>query len=308
VKRRHLIAVAAACGLTAGPRAIVAQSGTPIRIGAYPTDTYAEPFYAQDTGIFRRAGLSVELSAGPTIIQALVAGAVDVATGDVIQAANPVNAGVPIGIFAGGSLYTSDAPATLLCVAKNSVIRTAKELEGQNIGVIQLATLSTLGVREWMRQNGADVEKARLIEIPFSAMNAALQRGQVAAAMIAEPFLSDARNDVRPLSKAYDAIAKSFYISTFFATRDWLAKNADTARRVARALYDTAQWANTHRDESAAILAKYAKLEIERVRAMTRTSFATSLDERLAQPLLDVAYRYRQLTKPLNAADVFVKL
>lgn len=308
MNRRRIIAAAAACGLGAGPRAIVAQSGTSIRMGAYPTDTYAEPFFAQDTGIFRRAGLSVDIAAGPTAMQALVAGALDVAIGDVIQAANPVNAGVPIAIFAGGSLYSSEAPATLLCVAKNSPIRSAKELEGQNIGVVQLATLSTLGAREWMRQNGADVEKARLVEIPFAAMNAALQRGQLAAAMIAEPFLSDARNDVRALGKAYDAIAKSFYISTFIAKREWLEKNLDTARRVARALYETAQWANFHHDESAPILAKYAKLELEHVRAMTRTSFATSLDERQVQPLLDVAYRYKQLTKPVNAADLIVKV
>lgn len=37
----------------------------------------------------------------------------------------------------------------------------------------------------------------------------------VAAALLAEPFLSAGRNDVRVLAKAFDAIAKSFYISKY---------------------------------------------------------------------------------------------
>lgn len=306
MNRRDMMAAAAA--LTAVPRRVFSQAAATVRLGAYPTDTYAEPFFAQDAGIFRRAGLNVDLTVTPTLMQALVAGAVDVTMGDVIQAANPVNAGVDIAIFAAGSLYSTDAPATLLCINKSSSIRTANELEGQNIGVVQLASLSALAAREWIRQNGGDADKAHFVEVPFSSMNAALQQGRVAAAMIAEPFLSDARNDVRALGKAYDAIAKSFYISTFIAKRDWLEKNPDLARRVARALYETAQWANTHRDDSAPILAKYTKLELERVKSMTRTSFATSLDMNHMQPVLDIAYRYKQLTKPVNAADIVVRL
>jgi len=277
-------------------------------MGAYPTDSYAQPFFALDQGFFRRAGLDVDLTVTPAIMGALAAGALDVGIGDVIQVANPVNAGVDLAIFAGGGLYSTDAPTSLLCVARSSPIRVAKDLEGQTIAVVQLATMSALAVREWLRQSGVDLDKVRLVELPFAGMTAALGRGTIAAAMLAEPFLSDGVNEVRPLGKAYDAIAKSFYISTFMASRGWLVKNADAAKRVRQALHDASQWANSHRDDSAPILAKYAKLEVSRVRAMTRTTFATSLDERQMQPVLDVAYRYKQLTKPVNATDIIAKL
>lgn len=305
-RTRAIAAVSASFLARATP--VVGQALVPVRMGAYPTDSYAEPFYGLDSGIFKRAGLDVALTVAVNPIQALVAGALDIGIGDVIQVANPVNAGVDLGIFAGGGLALSEAPTTLFCVAKNGSIRVAKDLEGQTIGVVLIATLSSMAAREWMRQNGVDLDKVRLVEIPFSSMTAALERGTVAAAMVAEPFLSDARNDLRVLGNAYDTVSKAFYISTFMAQRTWLTANPDVARRLRQALYDTARWANTHRDDSAPILAKFAKLELERVRSMTRSSFATSLDERRMQPVLDIAFRYKQLAKPVNAGDLIAKL
>ena len=41
---------------------------------------------------------------------------------------------------------------------------------------------------------------------------------------------------------------------------------------------------------------------------MNRTRYATSLDPKLMQPVLDVALKYQLIEKPLNAADLMVKL
>lgn len=207
------------------PARTLAQSPVTIRLGSYPADTYAEPYFAADGGIFTRAGLNVEVTSLSTITQAIAANALDVGLSDPVQVAHAVHAGVPLAFFAGGGLYSSDAPTTLLCVGKNSAVRGAKDLEGQTIGVQQLASLSALAAREWLRQNGADPQKVQFVEIPFSDMTPALGRGTVAGAVIAEPFLSDSRTDARPLGKVFDAIAKSFYVCGWFASRDWLAKN-----------------------------------------------------------------------------------
>ncbi len=80
-------------------------------------------------------------------------------------------------------------------------------------------------------------------------------------------------------------------------------------RRLATALYDTARWANGHHDETAPILAKYAKLDLARIRAMNRTRYATSLDPKLMQPVLDIALRYNLLEKPKSpAADLIARI
>jgi NitT/TauT family transport system substrate-binding protein len=134
-----------------------------------------------------------------------------------------------------------------------------------------------------------------------------LQRGAVAGAFLAEPFLSGAAGSVRVLAKAYDAIAKSFAIATFFATRDWIVRNRETARKLAGVIYETARWANTHPSDSAAILAQYAKIDVERVRATTRVTYATTLDARQLQPVLDVAFAYNQLEHRVDAGELILR-
>jgi NitT/TauT family transport system substrate-binding protein len=288
----------------------VSAQTAPIRIATASADSYGEPYFGLDGGIFARDGLNVEITTlpnGGAIVQAMVGNAVDVGIGDIINAANSVNAGIPLVLLAGGGLYLSSAPTTLLFVSKSSTIVRAKDLEGQVVGVVALASISSLGLREWLRQNGADLEKIRFIEMPFPSMIPALGRGTIAAALLSEPFITAAGGDVRVLGKAFDAIAKSFYISAWFTTRDWLAKNPEAARRLVQAVDETARWSNAHHGDTAPILAKYTKLDLERIRTMTRVTFGTSLDPRLIQPILDVAYRFKELAKPVSAAELSAK-
>jgi NitT/TauT family transport system substrate-binding protein len=288
-------------------------SAEPIRIrfGSSPADTYAEPFYAIEKGFFKEAGIEIDLTmipAASAIAQAVAANALDVGLCDPIQIAHPVNAGVPLAFFAGGGLYSAEAPATLLVGMKSSPFKTARDLEGQNLAVISLASVSTLAVREWLRQGGAEVGKVKIIEMPFSTMVPALERGTIGAAFLTEPYVSQSRDQLSVIAPAFSAIAKSFYISGWFASRDWIAKNLEVTKRLASVAYASAKWANANHAESAPIIAQYSKIPIDAVKSMTRTPYATSLDPRQIQPLLDVAYRYGQLDKPVDAATLIVRV
>ena len=174
--------------------------------------------------------------------------------------------------------YASDAPILALCVAKSGPVKTAKDLEGGTIALVALKSITEAAVREWIAaQSGADLraQDQALAEMPVHAeMAPALgARDDRRRAFLGEPFLSAAKDDVRILGRSYDVVAPSFYISAWFASRDWIAKNPETVRKLSAALYDTARWANGHHDETAPILAKYAKLDLARIRAMNRTTY-----------------------------------
>ena len=310
LSRARMLALAAAAPAVLRSSPARAQAA-PIRLGCYTTDAYAQPFYANEAGYFKRAGLNVDvtiLANAAANAQMVAAGALDICLADPIQVAHPVNAGVALGFFVGGGLYTTASPTTLLVVATDGPVKAAKDFEGQTIAVIGLASISSLAMREWLRQNGADVERVKLVELPFASMVAAIGRGTVAGSFLAEPFLSGAGGSVRVLAKAYDAISKSFAISSFFAQRDWIAKNRDAARKFVAAMYDTARWANTHQSESAEILSKYSKIDLDRVRSMTRITYATTLEPQQLQPILDVALKYNQLERKVDARDLIVKV
>jgi NitT/TauT family transport system substrate-binding protein len=301
-----------AAGLGAATSASVsAQELTPVRIGFVLGDTYSQAIYGQQAGLFAKAGIDAQLTVlanASAVAAAVTGGTLDVATGDMVSLSNAINHGVPVTLIAGGALYASNAPTTLLCVDAASPIRTAKELEGKSIAVITLVGLGTASTKAWLAQNGADPNKVSFLELPTSSMQPALERGAVAAAVIGEPGFSSVRDKVRVIGKQYDAIAKSFLISEWFTTPDWLAHNGALAKRVVSAIYATARWANAHQDQTLPMLAAYLKLDPEKLHGVVRAMYATRLVASDIQPVIDVAVQYHAVERPLKAEDYIAKL
>jgi NitT/TauT family transport system substrate-binding protein len=284
---------------------------TKIRIGTQQTEAYAQPYYARDTGIFQQQGLDVEIvpfNNAAISTAALVGGSIDVAGNDVIELANAVNRGIPLVLIAGGALYRSAAPTLLLCVDKNAPIRNAKDFEGQTVAVTVLGGLSYTVTRAWLASNGADLSKIHIIELPPIEMAAALSRGTVAGATISEPSLNVAKATVRPLGKPYDVVANEFQISSWLTSRDWLSRNADTAKRLTVAFYAASRWANAHQSDSLAILEKYTKLNPDNTKGMTRARYATALPLTQLQPLLETALKYKTVERPIDLSKFIATL
>jgi ABC-type nitrate/sulfonate/bicarbonate transport system substrate-binding protein len=299
-----LLGAGAAIGM---PHVVKAQSNQRVRIGTARADTYMIPYIANDFGYFARYGIETDITqfaSSAPVVQAVAAGALDVGLGDMLQIATAVTHGVDLRFFAGGGLYSTDDPTTVLVVSKSSNIRSAKDLEGKDVGVILLKSISHMGTLEWLRQNGADVSKIRFFEVTFAEAEAALMRGTVSAAFVGEPFVTMGKDNLRVLGKSYDAIAKQFYINAWFSTKDWLTKNPDLARRLTSAIYDAARWANGHLADTAATTAKYTKIDPAVVAVMHRSRFGTSLDPRFLQPLLDLGYRYQVIDRPVKADEI----
>jgi NitT/TauT family transport system substrate-binding protein len=291
------------------PAAGLGEAGRPLRIGAITSDTYGEAYYSQDLGLFKRAGLDVEITTltnGTAILTAVLGGALDIGISNTVAIATAVIHGFPVGFIAGGALYLSTAPTTVLCVDRGSPSRSAKDLEGKTVAVSALRDMNAAGTRAWLTENGADVAKVQFIEMAFPEMAPALRRGTVAAATIPEPQLTDAKNDVRIFAKFFDVIGKRFMNGGWFSTPDYVKKNPETVKRFVEVIYTTAKWANAHHSESAAILSKYSKVGLETTRSMTRAVYSESLDPRLIQPSIDVAFKYKLLDRAVNAGEIVV--
>jgi NitT/TauT family transport system substrate-binding protein len=307
LKRRQVLALGTSALALGFTRAVSAQTAAPVRVGVALNDPYMEPFYARDRGFFSTAGVSVDigpLANGGRILQGVAGGAIDVGVGELTQIANAIEHGVPLAVFAGGAIQRPEDPTLILCVAKDARIRNAKDLEGQTVAVSTLNSLPAAATMLWLEKGGADLSKVKLFELPLGEMGPALARGTVSAALMGEPFITDNKDTVKHLSVPFDSVAPSFYIGCWYAQRDWLTKNADTAKRFASAIYAAGGWANTHRSDSAVIEANYVKLDAARLATMPRNTFAQGLDPKLMQPVLDLALRYKMLATPLLAANI----
>lgn len=305
VTRKTALATVAAA-LACGPGTAGAQSA-PIRLGLNRSDAQLAVECASELGMFHDAGIDVDLQTlgnGALVMSGVISGALDVGICDDIALGNAVLRGIPIAGFAGGALFTVDEPTLVLVSLKSGTIRTAKDLNGQTVGVVMLQSQSSVATTEWLRTHGADPAQVKIYEMPFAQMVPAMNRGLIAAAFLGEPFLSAAKDDLYKLGTPFEAIAKTFYINTYFANRNWIAGNRDAVRRLTGALYTAARWVNAHRAESGAIEARWTKIDPDRLNAMARNTFATTLDARLYQPVLDIALRYHLLPSRVSAADL----
>lgn len=298
--------------LVAFPTAIAAQSVPKLRVGIESSaETFAEPYYGVQAGIFARDGLDVDLEQFPTagpIVSALLGGSLDIGAADVILLANAVNRGVPLLAIAASGLFRTAEPTSGLYVLKTSSIRSAKELEGQTVAVGTLVSLTSVSLRMWLAQNGADPAKVQFIEMKFGEMPAALEHGTVAAAYLVEPLITAHAAALKLLAIPYGAIASTFPISVIVATRPWLAQNDAIARKFVTALYETARWANANRPQTAGELADYSHVNVDLIRRMHRTSYATGLNAAMLQPVLDAAAANKLIDRPTNAADLIARL
>ncbi|HXF35200.1 MAG TPA: ABC transporter substrate-binding protein [Candidatus Acidoferrales bacterium] len=309
MKRRTF---AQSLALLALPVPARAQPGPTIRIAEIAIDLYAEAYYAQELGLFKKAGFTADISTfanGGTASTAVAGGAADLGVSNPVAIASAVTHGVPLTVLAGAGLYSTNAASTALCVAKSSPLRTAKDVEGKTIALSALHDQAQIGVQEWLQKNGADPSKVQFVEIPFPEMGNALQQGRVDVAMIPEPALTIAQKTTsRLFAKPFDAIAPQFLIGVWFTTTAWVQKNPDLAKKFAGAIYDAGRWANGHRNESAVILAKYSKIDPATLREMTRAVYATTLTPQMIQPPLDAAAKYGLLSRPVTASELIAKL
>jgi NitT/TauT family transport system substrate-binding protein len=305
-RARALLLAAGGAAAVFVPNVVRAQTPV-IRIGQNANDAFGEGYYSADQGYFTAAGLNVEITTfanGAAQAAACAGGAIDVGLGEATELANGIIRGLPFAVFAGGVIYDSAAQIQALVVAPDSTIRAAKDFEGQAIAVPALVSISSMAVKQWLVKNGADLTKVKFVELSQPAMSPAVARGTVAGAHIGEPFLSGAGATIRKVAIPAESIAKSYLINEWFATRDWLAANAATARKLAGVIYDTARWANAHQNDSAVILSKYTKIDVDKIRSMARAKYATTLQPQLIQPVLDMAFTYGGLPRHIDATEM----
>jgi NitT/TauT family transport system substrate-binding protein len=299
------IALALFCGAGA-----TAQTTPVIHVGLAPFEGQAGPYYAQDLGLFKAAGLNVDiqqLNGGGAIVSAIAGGSLQIGGGTPLPLAQARSRGIKIVIIAPGYIYDYKAPTPInaLVVGVNSPYHNAKDLAGKTVAVTQVRGLDEVAVDAWLDANGADSHSVKFTEFPQNAMAEAVAAGRVDAAQLGDPALSDAleAGKVRILAKSYDAIGKRLFGSVWFTSEDWAAQHPDAARKFAAAINQAGAWATRNPVAAAAVLQKYMKVTYTRAHEY----HARTVDPAFIQPIIDAAVRYKLLTSPMNANDLIWK-
>lgn len=291
-----------------GVPAAAAGTQSTIHVAIAPIDADAQPYYADELGLFRKRKLQVDVQSiakGSAILAAVIGGSIDVGVANPISLITAYKRGVDLRCIAPTSYYSSKSPSTVLMVNADSPIKMARDLEGKAVGVNSLKDLTQLSTMAWVDNNGGDSSKVRFLEIGFPAMIPALSQGRVDAAVIAEPLISAAQKTARVIAKPYDAVALRFPVACFFVTSAFAKQNSANLRQIVESLREAGTWANEHQRESAEILGRASKTDPALVQATTRVIYSEQrLEGPDLQPVVNLCVKYGIIAEPFSASEL----
>jgi NitT/TauT family transport system substrate-binding protein len=180
---------------TANGTASAAAGLTKVTLATLPVADSALVVLAEKQGIFQKNGIDVKLDivqTGPATTSAVVSGAAQFSQSNYATLFQARSQGVPIEIVAEAA---NAAPHfSYVVTTPDSPIKSPKDLSGKRIATSVIGGIGPVAIDYWLQQNGIDYKTIQWVQMPFQDMGAALQRHQVDAAWVVEPFSTQLTN------------------------------------------------------------------------------------------------------------------
>jgi NitT/TauT family transport system substrate-binding protein len=311
ISRRRLVAGLATVAL-AGPRALRAQSLTPLMLAGVPDDSITPVLYGIQSGLFKSYGLDVKLAperSGPAITSALIGGTYQFGKASISPLVLAHAKGLPFTIVAAGGIYNASAPIDGMFVRADSPYKTGADLNGKTFGVYGIGDIFTISTKAWMLKTGGDPATIKLLELPISAMVPAIESGRIDAGSMNEPALQIALSSskLRLIAHAWDAIAPRFLYTAWFASTNYAAANPAVVISFEKAMHDAAAFVNAHESETVDLIAGFTSVDPAVIRKMTRVEQGVSLNPALIAPVIDAMARLQYISSAFDARALLYK-
>lgn len=272
--KKFLIVLFSIAASFASPPAI-AQQKTVIRFGHFPNITHAQGVIAhalsrQGKGWFeQRLGPGTEIqwfiyNAGPSAIEAIFAGSIDVTYVGPSPALNAhfKSRGEEIRIIAGAA----NGGAALVVPADGSITKPA-DFRGKKIATPQLGNTQDISCRAWLKAQGFNVTMTGgdVLVVPTSNPDqlALFQSGGVNGVWTVEPWVTRLERE----AKGRIFLEEKDIITTWAASSvKFLKEKRDLAKKIVVAHAELTQWITANEAEA-------QKLLIDELKAETKSDF-----------------------------------
>ena len=303
-----VLAFLTVAGVAATPAAGRSFEVTPVKIAILALEPTAQAMYAKHRAMFRKQGIDARLtilSEPSQTVAALLSGDVQFASTHVGLVAALKSKGAPVKVVAAGATYDPKHPTSELVAARGKTFRSARDLVGKTIAIDGQSTIAHLGVLEWLEKSGVDADDVKIAFIPFGQMLGPLAQGTVDAALLPEPYRTQAlQQGSKHIAYPFGAVCSKVCQLTFWITRADVDQNL--VARYRNAVQAAAVWANQDKNDpiSGKILAKYAPIDEKVIAKMARSTFGTRLRVSLAQPWLVVFAKYGVIPSSFKPIDL----
>lgn len=248
-----------------------------------------------------------EFAAGPQMLEALNAGAIDIGqTGE----APPIFAQAA----SDNLVYLANEPASpkgeAILVPKASPLRTVAELRGKSVGLNKGSNVHYFLVRA-LEKHGVAYSEIKTVFLPPADARAAFEKGAIDAWAIWDPFFASAESAIgaKPLTTAEGIAPNRQFL---LGSRVFADANPATIAALIAAVDETTRWIETDSDAAAAALAPTTGIPAPVLTlALRRQNFGVAplapdvvADQ---QAIADAFLKLGLLPKPVKVADAVWK-
>ncbi|MER6121375.1 ABC transporter substrate-binding protein [Streptomyces sp. NPDC001795] len=281
-----------------------------ITVAALPLTDDAALYLAQDRGLFRKEGLDVRIQPVQQSIQALPA--LNKGQVDVIASANYVTflqaydkGTLDLRILAEGARAAPHMMDVL--VPKDSAIKSVSDLKGRKVAVQILNNIQSLTLDTILDARGAGRPVYR--QILFPQMGPALEKGEVDAVHVVEPFDSALQRDLgaRVLLDGASSPVQSLPLSGYVTTRRFAAGNPKAAAAFQRAVAAAAVIATRSPDAVRKLLPTYTKVTADQAVSIHLPAYPATTDAGQLRRVIRLMREQGLLTKDIDPGALVVK-
>ncbi|MFF3985873.1 ABC transporter substrate-binding protein [Streptomyces sp. NPDC001797] len=259
--------VTAACGSSGGSSSTTGSSGgtTTVKVGIIPIVDVAPLYLGQKEGFFGKRGLTLSTTlaqGGAAIVPGVTSGQFQFGFSNMTSLMIAQSNGVPVQAIANGVASTGVAGKDFggLVVKKGSSITSPKQLEGKKVAVNTLKNINETAVRESVRKAGGDPDKVDFVELAFDQMPAALDKGQIDAAMAVEPALATMKlQGATEIASPLVDVAQNLTVAMYFTSTSYAQKNPAVVKKFQEAVAQSLSYADAHPDEVRQVVTTYTK-------------------------------------------------
>ncbi|MGW2419692.1 ABC transporter substrate-binding protein [Streptomyces sp. NPDC001709] len=281
-----------------------------LTVAALPLTDSAALYLARDRGLFAKEGLDVRIQPVQQSIQALPAllrGQVSViASANYVTYLQAYEKGtLDLRILAEGVRIAPHMMDVL--VPKDSSLRKPADLAGRKVAVAVLNNIQSLTLNAILGAQGAGRPVYR--QILFPQMGPALEKGQVDAAHVVEPFDTAVQGELgaRVLLDGGSGPALGLPASGYITTADFVKKNPKAAAGFRRAVEAASKLAAGDPAAVRTELPKYAKVTADQARSIHLPAYPATADPAALRRLIRLMRDQGLLKKDVDPAPLLVK-
>jgi NitT/TauT family transport system substrate-binding protein len=277
-----------------------------ITLGSLPVVDAAPAYIADKAGYFKAEGLTVKFQqaqGGAALVPALVSGSIQVAFSNWVSLFLAKSNGIDLQVIADGDKAKPGFSGVF--VMPNSPIKKPADLAGKRIAVNTLNNIGGLVISAVLKDQGVDPKSVKFVEVGFPDMGAALQRGDVDAVWVVEPFTSAVKGtlNARLVFDPFSGPTAALPVGGYAVTKKFADQNPKTVAAFARALDKAVSDANADRSKVNEVVPTYIKIDAATAAKVTLPIYAATPNPIELQRVADLMQQFGTLSQRLDVAS-----